>query len=100
MLSTFNKYYQDNANNMDIVKKEREAIHSGHFMVSHFEAEEQDDEDKEISMPDPDETTTIQDIAPCTALQLHTSHTENNFINPVIDISLTKLFKCMNLAYK
>ncbi|XP_034241723.1 MLX-interacting protein [Thrips palmi] len=44
------------------VVKEKEAIHSGHFMVSHFEAEEQDDED-EVAVPVPDEDVDVLDAA-------------------------------------
>lgn len=84
----------------------RETIHSGHFMVSHFEAEAQDDEDTEISMPDPDESGAIVELNTCTDVQLvqpsnaivPTSARPNT--SAVIDISLTKLFKCMNLAYR
>lgn len=89
---------------------ERETIHSGQFMVSHFEAEAQDDEDQEIAMPDPDESA-INDINTCTDVQLLNCNSDgtntslvtvNSRINnsAVIDISLAKLFKCMNLAYR
>lgn len=88
----------------------RENIHSGHFMVSHFEAEAQDDEDTELLMPDPDESTACGEMNTCTDVVLAgTSGQVNNAIvttNPkintsaVIDISLAKLFKCMNLAYR
>lgn len=91
-------------------KRGKENIHSGHFMVSHFEAEEQDDEDGELLMPDPDENTVIDDIITCTDVVLAGSTLQqNNAIvatsskmnnNAVIDISLAKLFKCMNLAYR
>lgn len=89
----------------------RETIHSGHFMVSHFEAEAQDDEDTEIEMPDPDESAIVE-ISPDADVQLlNTSDpnasnaivTVNSRISSssaVIDISLAKLFKCMNLAYR
>lgn len=89
-------------------KQEKEIIHSGHFMVSHFEAEAQDDEDAEL--PEPDESSaTIVELNRCTDVALlpsnqisHSvvaSHTKTNN-NAVIDISLAKLFKCMNLAYR
>lgn len=91
---------------------ERETIHSGQFMVSHFEAEAQDDEDQEIAMPDPDESAIIE-INPCTDVQLlscmpNSDGNSNTSLVPVtrnnntavIDISLAKLFKCMNLAYR
>lgn len=106
-------------------KAERESIHSGQFMVSHFEAEEaQDDleDDGEVKMLDPEDpsldksdeaTNTCRDVqlyVPQTVVHFHprmdldrecdensmgmiTSHLE-------IETSLTKLFKCMNLAYR
>lgn len=88
---------------------ERETIHSGQFMVSHFEAEAQDDEDQEIAMPDPDENAILENT--CTDVQLLSCNdgSNNNSLVPansrinnsaVIDISLAKLFKCMNLAYR
>lgn len=87
----------------------RETIHSGHFMVSHFEAEAQDDEDTEIEMPDPDESAIVE-ISPDTDVQQLTDpNTQNALVtvnsrisssSAVIDISLAKLFKCMNLAYR
>lgn len=102
-----------NLNRSTSVPNERrgtETIHSGHFMVSHFEAEAQDDEDTEIEMPDPDENAII-DLNPCTNVQLMStsSASTSTAIVPVnskanssavIDISLAKLFKCMNLAYR
>lgn len=91
-------------------KRGKETIHSGHFMVSHFEAEAQDDEDTEIEMPDPDESAIIE-LNQCIEVQLMNSSnpTTSTAIVPVnskvnssavIDISLAKLFKCMNLAYR
>ena len=100
-------------------KAERESIHSGQFMVSHFEAEEaQDDlDDSEVKMLDPEDPSLSKADEPntCTDVQLYvpkkvtqlqqqggihfggvgivTSHLE-------IETSLTKLFKCMNLAYR
>lgn len=98
------------ATNSKADKQEKEIIHSGHFMVSHFEAEAQDDEDTELPMPDPDESVaTIVELNTCTDVALLptnqinqsivASHTKANN-NAVIDISLAKLFKCMNLAYR
>lgn len=86
-------------------KREKEIIHSGHFMVSHFEAEAQDDEDTELPMPDPDESGAIVPLNTCTDVVV--SHPSQAIVattaranNAVIDISLAKLFKCMNLAYR
>lgn len=98
------------AKKTDKQEKEREIIHSGHFMVSHFEAEAQDDEDTELPMPDPDESSaTIVELNTCTDVVLLPTNQINQSIvtshpktsnNAVIDISLAKLFKCMNLAYR
>lgn len=90
-------------------KPEKEIIHSGHFMVSHFEAEAQDDEDTGLPMPDLDDSGAIVELNTCTDVAslsgsnqisqtLVTTTTKPN--NAVIDISLAKLFKCMNLAYR
>lgn len=90
-------------------KREKEIIHSGHFMVSHFEAEAQDDEDTELPMPDDDGGSAIVPLNTCTGVVAlsganHQSHaivtTSARANNAVIDISLAKLFKCMNLAYR
>lgn len=87
-------------------KQEKEIIHSGHFMVSHFEAEAQDEEDTEL--PDPDESGAIVELNTCTDVTLACNQPMSQSIvatsvkpnNAVIDISLAKLFKCMNLAYR
>lgn len=90
-------------------KREKEIIHSGHFMVSHFEAEAQDDEDTELPMPDPDESSAIVPLNTCNdVVALSCVNNQSQAIvaasaktnNAVIDISLAKLFKCMNLAYR
>ena len=47
------------------VMRHKEAIHSGHFMVSNFEAEAQDDEE-DIAVPVPEEAetaVTVPDVA-------------------------------------
>ena len=41
--------------------RHKEAIHSGHFMVSNFEAEAQDDEEN-IKVPVPEEVETAPDV--------------------------------------
>ena len=43
------------------VRRHKEAIHSGHFMVSNFEADEQDDQD-DISIPGPSEDSTAENV--------------------------------------
>lgn len=71
----------------------QESIHSGHFMVSQFEADAQEDDDNGV---DPEE----QAINPESSTSMDVCLPTVN--NPIIeiDISLTKLFKCMNLAYR
>ncbi|XP_017048905.1 protein WBSCR14 homolog [Drosophila ficusphila] len=105
----------------DLLKAERESIHSGQFMVSHFEAEEaQDDleDDGEVKMLDPEDPELGKPGEPantCRDVQLYVPQTVAHF-SPMdqegdessmsmvashleIETSLTKLFKCMNLAY-
>ncbi|XP_039951716.1 carbohydrate-responsive element-binding protein isoform X2 [Bactrocera tryoni] len=101
----------------NISKSERESIHSGQFMVSHFEAEEaqEDDleEDDEVKMLDPEEInlTKTEDVEnTCTDVQRFVPRKisyvpelgqEGSVVASHLEIetSLTKLFKCMNLAY-
>ncbi|XP_041976840.1 carbohydrate-responsive element-binding protein isoform X2 [Aricia agestis] len=86
----------------------KEAIHSGHFMVSHFEAEDQDDYD-DLAVPVPDEEQNVQkETAVATYTVPPTSETfqlcdkeeSKQHQQLSIEISLTKLFKCMTLAYR
>ncbi|KAJ3633872.1 hypothetical protein MTP99_010791 [Tenebrio molitor] len=84
------------------VKREREAIHSGQFMVSTFEAEEQDDED-EVAVPIPEVADANSTIVPVKQFT-HGSNIDVNNRNHQqqlsIDTSLAKLFQCMSLAYR
>ncbi|KAH8321221.1 hypothetical protein KR059_003202 [Drosophila kikkawai] len=102
-------------------ESERESIHSGQFMVSHFEAEEaQDDleDDGEVKMLDPEDPSLDKAGEPantCRDVQLYVPQTVAHFnrmdqecdessmglitSHLEIETSLTKLFKCMNLAY-
>lgn len=90
------------------IKSEKETIHSGHFMVSHFEAEEQDDED-ELAVPVPDAEQisgklTIVGVTPAginaQAFINANVHDRSNKNELSIETSLTKLFQCMSLAYR
>lgn len=103
-------------------ESERESIHSGQFMVSHFEAEEaQDDleDDEEVKMLDPEDPSLDKAGEPantCRDVQLYVPQTVAHFnrmdqecdessmglitSHLEIETSLTKLFKCMNLAYR
>lgn len=71
----------------------QESIHSGHFMVSQFEADAQEDDDNGV---DPEEQAVSAESSTSMDVCLPTVY------NPIIeiDISLAKLFKCMNLAYR
>lgn len=86
-------------------KPEKEAIHSGHFMVSHFEAEEQDDED-DVAVPVPEtEVKNLSDNTPTQLqfnIQIPRSNPENGKTNQQLSIetNLSKLFQCMSLAYR
>lgn len=89
-------------------RPEKETIHSGHFMVSHFEAEAQDDFDDLVSVPD--EEQNMQKVSVVATYTV--PGTTKAFTTPFdmedskqhqqlsIEISLTKLFKCMTLAYR
>ncbi|XP_033224380.1 MLX-interacting protein-like isoform X2 [Belonocnema kinseyi] len=81
----------------------RETIHSGHFMVSDFEAEAQDDED-ELAVPVPDEEVArLAIIAPAGfSLEKFVSNSskDKNSQQLSIETSLNKLFQCMSLAYR
>lgn len=84
-------------------KPEKEAIHSGQFMVSHFEAEDPDDEDDvAVPIPEVNETKDIIEVRPAGRL---INIMENQRLQVTqqplaIDTSLSKLFQCMSLAYR
>nr|XP_031840894.1 carbohydrate-responsive element-binding protein isoform X7 [Nomia melanderi] len=84
-------------------KDSRETIHSGHFMVSDFEAEAQDDED-ELAVPVPDEEAAkMAIIAPLGFLHEKFASSFSSKKSPQqlsIETSLNKLFQCMSLAYR
>ncbi|XP_026329316.1 MLX-interacting protein isoform X2 [Hyposmocoma kahamanoa] len=86
----------------------KETIHSGHFMVSHFEAEAQDEFD-DLAVPVPDEEQNVQKVSVVTtytvpgAVEKFAPSNVEESKQPQqlsIEISLTKLFKCMTLAYR
>lgn len=72
----------------------RETIHSGQFMVSHFEAEEQDEDEHSVAVPEPNNTIVIENKSRslCNAKFGEKS--------PQIESSLSKLFQCMSLVYR
>lgn len=120
VLAAPNNFSQDSnssINSNSAGKAERESIHSGQFMVSTFEAEEaQDDlDDSEVKMLDPEDPSLSKADEPntCMEVQLYVPrkltqqnrYGVNDAVGAVtshleIETSLTKLFKCMNLAYR
>ncbi|XP_030755252.1 carbohydrate-responsive element-binding protein isoform X2 [Sitophilus oryzae] len=82
-------------------KPGRESIHSGQFMVSQFEAEEQDDEDN-VAVPIPEviDNKAIVPVKPYIQGPLDCITAKKNPQQVAIDTSLSKLFQCMSLAYR
>lgn len=87
----------------DNLRRGPDKIHSGHFMISHFEADDQEDDEagEEIIIPEMEETeTNVQsDVNMCTTVQKY-NNPDQNKRQLSIETSLTKLFKCMNLTYR
>ncbi|XP_069704543.1 carbohydrate-responsive element-binding protein isoform X5 [Periplaneta americana] len=82
-------------------KPEKETIHSGHFMVSEFELEAQDDDDL-VAVPVPEEEgrTSLPNTVGVT-VQISRLNTKERAAQQLsIDSSLSKLFQCMSLAYR
>lgn len=101
--------FQTNQNNMRPQKKtQKETIHSGHFMVSHFEAEAQDDEDElagAVPVPESESAKlTVVGVTPAginaQAFIIANKNDRANSQQLSIETSLTKLFQCMSLAYR
>ena len=85
-------------------KDSRETIHSGHFMVSDFEAEAQDDED-ELAVPVPDEEAARLALVVPSSFTFDKHFAVHNECDKTaqqlsIETSLNKLFQCMSLAYR
>ena len=107
------------------VVRHKEAIHSGHFMISDFEAEAEDEED--IAVPPPEEGSNIptlmtaeeeeaEEAEAAEAIQTTLPLTVSENLGPlqqhlnlmgkdgkcetVIDLSLNKLFRSMTIAYR
>ena len=80
-------------------KSEKETIHSGHFMVSEFELEAQDDDD-EVAVPVPEEEGRIS-LSNIVGVSTQISRFNiRERAAQQIDSSLSKLFQCMSLAYR
>ncbi|XP_035734613.1 MLX-interacting protein-like isoform X4 [Vespa mandarinia] len=89
-----------------VERDSKETIHSGHFMVSDFEAEAQDDED-ELAVPVPDEENGKLAIMTPVGFSLKKfvdgdilDDKPNSQQQLSIETSLNKLFQCMSLAYR
>lgn len=96
------------------VVRHKEAIHSGHFMISDFEAEAEAEED--ISVPQAEEGSNMPQLVSPEDVgeipQVPTSLPEPNIpesvfkgrrkeqAQSIIDISLNKLFQSMSIAYR
>lgn len=82
-------------------KPEKETIHSGHFMVSEFELEAQDDDDL-VAVPVPEEEGRLSlpnNVG--VTIQISRLNTKEGAAQQLsIDSSLSKLFQCMSLAYR
>ena len=82
-------------------KQEKEAIHSGQFMVSHFEAEQDDEDEIAVAIPE----VPNKEICEKPAKPIFNHKVESqfkSFAQPqiAIDTNLSKLFQCMSLAYR
>lgn len=102
----------------------KETIHSGHFMVSQFEADAQDDE-YEVAVPVPEVNSKQLEIIPiplrsvvysgggsasangsggyigaCHSGDRLTFNSSQKIVSVSIETSLTKLFQCMSIAYR
>lgn len=85
---------------------EKETIHSGHFMVSHFEADAQDDE-YEVAVPVPEVSSKKLEYRPSGSNLIEKYAGERRHVNCAtrvmsvsIETSLSKLFQCMSIAYR
>ncbi|XP_071541176.1 MLX-interacting protein isoform X6 [Panulirus ornatus] len=89
-------------------KGEKEVIHSGHFMVSDFEADAQDDEENVLLEIPGDIYANLNDLAAQNGLEddegvityAKKSRAATRIETVSIDSSLTKLFNAMSIAYR
>ncbi|XP_049830126.1 MLX-interacting protein [Schistocerca gregaria] len=82
-------------------KPEKEAIHSGHFMVSDFEAEAQDDEfNVAVALPEEENKTVAVAISISNTETFISANRQEKTQQVSIETSLAKLFQCMSLAYR
>ncbi|TGZ52030.1 MLX-interacting protein isoform X1 [Temnothorax longispinosus] len=101
----FHRAGNDNEREKNGGRDSRETIHSGHFMVSDFEAEAQDDEDDlAVPVPDQEEQTARFSITVPPGFfhdRFASSFNDKSTSQQLsIETSLNKLFQCMSLAYR
>lgn len=80
----------------------KETIHSGHFMISQFEADAQDDE-YEVAVPVPEVSSKNLEIIPLHSAAVGDRPLINSspkVMSLSIETSLSKLFQCMSIAYR
>ncbi|KAK9681292.1 hypothetical protein QE152_g38421 [Popillia japonica] len=89
-------------NGKKVEKQGKEAIHSGQFMVSHFEAEAQDDDEIAVPIPDiPLKDSFEKTIKPILYNSKLDGQLDVRRFQPIgIETSLSKLFQCMSIAYR
>lgn len=81
--------------------REKEAIHSGQFMVSHFEAEQDDEDEIAVAVPEvPNEETHEKPTEPVFNRKVVSQFQSFSPSQIAIDTNLSKLFRCMSLAYR
>jgi len=92
------------------VVRHKEHIHSGHFMVSEFEAEAHDDIG-DLAIQGAEEGSNEPSVAPIVADPETVENPFKNIVsmlnssavtqgNAIIDVPVTKLFQCMSIAYR
>lgn len=83
-------------------KPEKEAIHSGHFMVS--DIDDYDEDDVAVPVPETEVKNSLENIPEQLQfnIQLSNSKDDSGKTNQQLSIetSLSKLFQCMSLAYR
>lgn len=79
--------------------KRKESIHSGHFMISQFEVDEEEDE-MMPQVPQDDITMVIEPVTIAPYSRPLSYQRRGRVKSDVIETSLTKLFECMSLAYR
>lgn len=92
---------------VDFGPKHCETIHSGQFMVSHYDTEtKEDDDDEEISdlyksVAVDTSSSDKSNINECMEIEKYQANRDNDSNDKLpIDRDLSKLFQCMKLTYR